>query len=258
MPAACSTLIAVALLGLVLAGMLVLKPVMRVLISSDADLNESIGCATAEFNLFYGLLPGLLTVSAYENNTQARQAVLGEANAISVLSSEMNACPDPLRTTIKPMLRDYVLFTICKDWPARREVTYLDGGDNRADAMRQRLAAFEPQTSGQVIIHAEVLCSFQRFVEARHERIASVFLQIPRVLRQAVVAGAVINVLLICLLQRRSRRQFVFGTVSALFLAVLLFVILSLDSPMRGRAGITPQPLLRVWDRSMTWDEPKY
>lgn len=173
-----------------------LKPVMRVLSGSGADLNESIGCATGGFNLFYGLLLGLLTVSAYANNTQDRQAVLGEANAISVLSSEMNACPDPLRTTIKTMPRDYVLFTIGKDWPAHREGTYLDGGDNRADAMRQRLAAFEPQTSGQEIIHVEVLCAFQRFVEARHERIASVFIQIPRVLRQAVVAGAVINVFL--------------------------------------------------------------
>ena len=45
---------------------------------------------------------------------------------------------------------------------------------------------------------------------------------------------------------------------SALFLAVILFVIPRLDSPMRGRAGITPQQLLRVWDRSMTWAEPKY
>ena len=258
MPAACSTLIAVALLGLVLAGMLVLKPVMRVLISSDADLNESIGCATGGLNLFYGLLPGLLTVSAYENNAQARQAVLGEANAISVLSSEMNADPDPLRITIKPMMRDYVLLTINKDWPARGEGTYLDGSGNRADAMCLRLAAFAPQTSGQEIIHAEVLGAFQRFVEARNERFALVFIQIPRVLWQAVVAGAVINVLLICQLWRRPRRQFVLGTVSARFHAVILFVILSLDSPMRGRAGITPQPLLRVWDRSMTWDEPKY
>lgn len=44
--------IALALLGLALEGALVLKPVMRVLIGSGADLNESIGCATAGFNLF--------------------------------------------------------------------------------------------------------------------------------------------------------------------------------------------------------------
>lgn len=245
-------------LGGMLFGMLVFKPVMRILIGSGPDLNESINFGTAGFNLFYGLLLGLLTVSAYQNNDRAQQAMLDEASAVSALYADMNVYPEPIRSEMKAMLRDYTLFTIHKDWEAHRKGTFLDGGENRSNAMRQRLARFEPTTAGQEIVHAQVLSAFQRFVEARQLRLNAVFIQIPLLLWYAVLAGAVLNVMLICLLRMRPVRQFFLGTVTSLFLAVILFVIVTLDAPLRGEEGLPPLPLQMVWDRAMAWDEPQF
>lgn len=251
------SLLGIAVVGM-LFGLLVFKPVARLLIGSGDDLNESINYCTAGFNLFYGLLLGLLTVSAYQNNDRVRQAVMDEAASVAILYADMNVYPEPTRSSVKSMLRDYVLFTIHKDWAAHRDGTYLDGGDNRSNAMRQRLAAFEPQTRGQEIVHAEVLSNFQRFVDARQQRISSVFVQIPPELWHAVITGAVITIMLICLLRMRPLRQFFLGMVSAVFLSVILLVIITLDSPLRGVAGLQPQALQLVWDRSMALDEPRY
>lgn len=236
-------------------GLLIIKPVLRLLIGSGADFNQSLNYATSGFSLFYGLLLGLLTVAAYQNNQHVQEGIMNEASAMGALYSDMSTYPEPIRSETKAMMRDYVLFTIYKDWPAHREGRFLDGGFNRADAMRQKLAGFEPETVGQEIVHAEVINSFQRFSEARQQRLSGVLLQIPNVLWYAVLVGAVTTVLLIVLLKMRLLQQFVLGTISAFFLGVILFVIVVLDRPLRGEAGLDPTPLQVVWDRQMIWDE---
>src|SRR5215510_6779636 len=139
--------------GSVIFGLLIAKPLLRLLMGSGPDLNESINYGTSAFSLFYGLLLGLLTVAAYQNSERVREAILNEATAIGVLYSDTDMYPEPLRSDLKAKLRDYVLFTIHKDWAAHREGKFLDGGENRVTAIRQRLASFEPHTEAQKVIH---------------------------------------------------------------------------------------------------------
>ena len=152
---------AIIAVGSVIFGILIVKPLLRLLMGSGPDLNESINYGTSAFSLFYGLLLGLLTVAAYQNSERVKEAILSEATAISAFYSDMSMYPEPIRSDLKAMLRDYVLFTIHKEWAAHRKGQFLDGGINRANAVRQRLATFEPVTESQKIIHAEVISNFQ-------------------------------------------------------------------------------------------------
>lgn len=251
-----ATYFALAAVASIVFGMLIVKPIMRLLIGAGPDLNEAISYGTAGFNLFYGLLLGLLTVSAYQNNERIGEAVLQESTVLAALYSDVNTYPEPTRSDTKTMIRDYVLFTLHKDWPAHAKGYYLDGGANRVNAIRQKLGGFEPQTAGQEILHAQMLAAFQDFTQARQLRLNGVYTQIPNVLWYAVLVGAGINILLIVLLRMRPMRQFVLGTITAFFLGVILFVIVALDDPLRGEAAIRPDPLQRLWDRVMVWDEP--
>ena len=79
---------------------------------------------------------------------------------------------------------------------------------------------------------------------------------IPNVLWYAVLIGAAINLLLIALLRIRLLPHFVLGSITAFFLGVILFVIVTLDRPLRGEAGLPPEPLVLLWERFMIWDEP--
>ena len=93
-----------------LVGLLIVKPILRLLLGAPPDLNESIGYGTAGFSLFYGLLLGLLTVSAYQNNERVKQAILAEASALGALYADMGSYPEPIRSEMQAMMRDYVLF----------------------------------------------------------------------------------------------------------------------------------------------------
>jgi hypothetical protein len=250
-------LFSVVVVAAMFVGMLVVKPILRILIGSPPDLNDSISHGSAGFSLFYGLLLGLLTVSAYQNNAQVKQAILNEATSLGAIYADMSSYPEPLRSDMKAMLRDYLLFTVYRDWPAHRQGEFLNGGANRTNAMRQALAGFEPETKGQEIIHAQTIAAFQGFTEARQWRLTGVITQIPDVLWYAVLVGAAINLILFVMLRMRFLQQFILGTITAFFLGVILFVIVSLDDPLRGESGLDPDPLQVLWERTMVWDEPQ-
>lgn len=80
--------------------------------------------------------------------------------------------------------------------------------------------------------------------------------EIPDVLWYAVLVGALINLVLLVMLRMRPVMQFVLGSITAFFLAVILFVIVSLDDSLRGNNGLGPDPFRLLWDRTMVWDEP--
>jgi hypothetical protein len=244
-----------AVLAMVL-GILIVKPVLRLLIGSGTDFNQSLNYATSSFSLFYGLLLGLLTVAAYQNNDRIKEGILQETTSLAALYSAAGSYPEPVRSDLQAMMRDYVLFTVEKDWPAHRQGELLNGGFNRVDAIRTELAGFEPQTIGQEVIHAQAVAGFQTFADARQRRLTGVVTQIPNVLWYAVLVGAVINILLIVLLKMKLLQQFVLGTITSVFLAVILFVIVTLDRPLRGEAGLPPAPMELLWERTMVWDEP--
>ncbi len=71
----------------------------------------------------------------------------------------------------------------------------------------------------------------------------------------AVLVGALISVILFIMLKMRPHQQFLLGTITSVFLGVILFVIVSLDDPLRGEQGIGPDALVLLWERQMVWDE---
>jgi hypothetical protein len=243
-------------IGAMFIGLIIFKPILRLLFGAGPEFNQTLNYATSGFALFYGLLLGLLTVSAYQNNERIKEGIMSEASTLGALYADMNAYPEPMRSEMKTMMRDYVQFTINKDWDAHRQGEILNGGFTRTDAMRQKLASFEPETKGQEIVHAQVVSGFQAFSEARQLRLTGTITQLPDVLWYAVLVGAAVNILLIVLLRMPPFQQFFLGSISAFFLGVMLFVIVVLDRPLRGEAGLDPVPLQLLWERSMVWDEP--
>ncbi len=237
-------------------GLLVVKPVFRVLIGTGPDFNSSVNYATSSFSLFNGLLLGLLTVAAYQNLERVRESITNEATSLGSLYAQIAAYPEPIRSEVKWLMRDYTLYTIYEEWPAHRQGEILNGGFNRADAIRRSLSQFEPETERERVIHYQAMASFQEFSTERQKRLTGVTTEIPAVLWYAVIVGAGINMFLLVLLKMRVLPHFVLGSIIAFFLGVILFVIVTLDRPLRGPSGLSPFAYELLWDRLMIWDEP--
>ena len=237
-------------------GILFVKPLLRLLVGGTPEVNQSIGYATSVFGLFYGLLVGLLAVAAYQNAERVERAAFTEAARLSTLYASLEAYPEPTRSEVREMMRDYVLYSIHRDWPAHADGRVTVGGAHRADAMRLRLAGFEPEGAAEAVVHSVVFESYQDFALARQERLAGVLTRIPDVLWYTLAAGAVVNIVLLVLLKLRPIPHLILGGLTSFFLGVMLFVIIALDDPYRGVTGLQPEALRLLWESRMAYDEP--
>lgn len=133
----------------------------------------------------------------------------------------------------------------------------MNGGLLRLQVIEQHLLTFEPLTKTQGIVHAEALRDFNDLVANRQQRLAGVRTSIPGVMWYAVAIGAIINIVLLWMLNMRFTIHLILSGIVAFFLGVMIFLIASMDNPMRGEVSVSPEPFELAYELFMQWDEEK-
>ena len=215
---------------------------------------ELVGQTTAGFSLFYGLLLGLLAVAAYQNYDDVRKSAFTEAASLANMYRDATRYPEPVRSEVQELLRDYKLYVIYKDWPAHREGVIFRGGTNRLNMIQHAILKFRPRTVSDELLHAQTLADFKDFASARQSRLAGVQTAITGVLWYALAIGALINIVLIWMLDMRFFTHILLGGIVAFFLGVMIFLIASMDNPMRGELSVSPGIYQFVYDGVMRWE----
>src|SRR5215467_1194499 len=119
----------------------------------------------------YAISLGLIAVASWENSSAAAAAASEEASHIAPVYRTLGGYPQPLQDDLKDSVVRYARFIIEKAWPAqqRREVT--EAGIEIILHLWKEITQFEPTTSGQVVVHGQVLDNFNKLVEFRRRRI---------------------------------------------------------------------------------------
>ena len=235
-------LITGAFVGFSWIGAVLIRPILRAFLRKRADINDLIGYMLSCFGVFYGLLLGLLAVAAYQNFSTVETIVSKEASALSALSRDVSAYPEPDRTNLIWLLRDYTRYVVHYAWPSQRKGIVPQEGNTRMIAFHEQLIRFEPSSRGQEILHAEALRQFNNYLEARRMRIFSVTTSIPGVMWAVVLVGALMNIALIWMFDMKLINHLFLGGILSAFMGLMIFLIASLDNPFRGELSISPAP----------------
>ena len=237
--------------GVCWTGTFMLSPLLVPWFHKQRGLNEILGDYLQYFGVIYGLLLGLLAVATYQNHTDVEKAVAGEASSLAALYRDISAYPEPERTQLKDLIREYTRSTIEDAWPLQRQ-----GIDpwkvNRAAPMHTSLAAFEPKTKGQEALHDATLRQFNEFFQDRRMRLYSVTAGIPPIMWYTVAVGALINMLLIWLFDLRLGTHLLLGGLISFFTGTMICLIVLLDNPFRGEVGVSPQAFELIYTQMMT------
>jgi hypothetical protein len=251
-----STLLAVGLfvavfVGLCWLGTLLARPFVRAWFH-QSGLNEILGDYLQYFGVIYGLLLGLLAVGTYQNFVDVDKAVASEASALAALYRDVSAYPEPDRTELKALIRDYTRSTIDDEWPLQRKgIPPGSGKVNRAASIHERLVLFEPQTKAQEALHDATLRQFNTFFEYRRSRIYGVTAGLPAIMWYTVAAGAVVNMILIWLFDLRLGVHLLLGGLISFFTAVMVSLIALVDNPFRGEVSVPPLAFELIYDQMM-------
>jgi len=245
------SLFALVFVGVCWLGIVLFRRFVVRRIHHETRLNEILGDFLQYFGVIYGLLLGLLAVATYQNDTDVEKAVAGEASSLAALYRDISSYPEPDRTELKAVIREYTRSTIEDAWPLQRQ-----GVDpwkvNRAAPILARLSVFEPVTKGQESLHDATLRQFNDFFQDRRLRLFSVTAGIPPVMWYTVAVGAVINMILIWLFDLRLRTHFLLGGLISFFTGTMICLIVLLDNPFRGEVGVSPQAFELIYSQMMS------
>ena len=242
----------VLLVGVSLAGLLAVRSRVLPRFRITAGESEFTGPLMHSVMVFYGLVLALIAVDVFETHSETTRLVSSEASAIASLYRNVGSYPEPARSRLQSALRKYVEYVIDEAWPLQRAGRTPRGGIEKTDSIQVTLAAFEPATEGQRILHAETWRAYDRFVEARRGRLHQASTGLPGVMWVVVLLGAAIS-LSATFFFRVADVRFHATLVSLLatFVASVIFLVLALDRPFRGDLGVSSEAYQQILDQLM-------
>lgn len=233
-----------------LLGCATLQPRLARMFRGERDINTVLGFVLNALALYFGVLIALLSIAVYENYNKAHDAVDREASSIVRLYRDLRQYPEPLRKNLLSAMHSYVEDEIGPGWEAQQRGRIDPQEMGMMNDLRDALGGFEPSTPRETVLHAQTLRSFADFTESRRARIAAGAASVPHIMWYVVLAGAVMNIVVIWLFDlRRSTHAIVGGTI-ALFISLVIYMIAILDEPFRGRNGIRPEAIAVVHEQS--------
>jgi hypothetical protein len=241
------------LMGFALASLWIIRRwvIPRLHVSTDASLFYGAAVMQSGFVL-YGLVAALTAVSVWQRYGQVSDIVSSEATAIASFWRDLDGYPQRERDAMRDVLRGYTNQIIHGAWPAQQQGRIPREGVEWMDRLQVQLFAFEPASESQKILHGETLGAYNRMVQARRLRLDAVTAGLPGVMWFVLLPGAM-GCLLLSLFFRveDARLQAILVTGLAGFVAMVLFVIISLDKPFRGAMAITADSYRLIHDQLM-------
>ncbi len=185
--------------------------------------------------------------------TEVQGKIDHEATALGALYRDVNAYPEPARSVMENDLRNYTRGVIDVGWPMQRRGIVPNNASPILNEFQEHFMSFEPQDARQNILAAEAYRAFNDLTESRRARLNSVQNEMPGPLWVLVLAGAVICIAVSWFLHVESFSVHFWMTVLfSSLLGLLIFLIAVLDNPYRGKLGVSPEPLERVYEQIMS------
>jgi hypothetical protein len=202
--------------------------------------------------VLYGLVAALTAVSVWQRHSQVSDIASKEATAIAGIWRDVGGYPQKERDALRDILRGYTHQIIHEAWPAQNRGQVPTAGVIWMDRFQAQLFAYEPATDGQRILHGETLSAFNRMVDVRRLRVDSVNTGLPGVMWFVLLPGALGCVFLAFFMGVEDARVHAFLIASlAGFVAMVLFVIISLDRPYIGDMAVKPTSYELIFNQLM-------
>ncbi|MCP5532833.1 MAG: DUF4239 domain-containing protein [Akkermansiaceae bacterium] len=218
----------------------------------ESDDSEFTGAMVQAIMVFYGLAMALVAVSVWETHSGVSDTVSQEASRLAGLYRDVSSYPEPLRTELQKELLGYTNYLIDEAWPQQRDGTHPRRGIEWMNRFQTSLCAFEPDTEGAKILHAEAMRAYNHMLEARRLRMDAMLVKLPNTLWFVILFGAAVSLASTFFFKvRDARLHFIQCILLSVFVGLIIMLIVAFDRPFHGELGIDPEPYLFIRDQLM-------
>jgi len=225
---------------LTLAGMVLLAPVRGRITSRFAKSPEQAAYFGTQIWLTYSLILSLVAVGSWSEYQAATDKVSREVSTLEVLQRRAALYPEPMRTEMDTVIRDYALAVADGEWPEQRMGKHPSAAKKLFARLNLLLGDFEPENLPDQMVHAETLRELTVASEARRARIHASANALPVVVWMVVLVGAVLALVGATFFVNVDDRalHMTLVAIMAAFVGLVVFVTIALDHPFQG--DVTP------------------
>lgn len=199
--------------------------------------------------LLYCVIVGFVVIRVQQRHSEVRDVSVREANLL--LNLYYSSCevfsPDMCKN-IKERISDYTQHVIEREWPLM-----IKGEDislafpKSVHLLWMTYDDINPENFGQMARYSESLSRLNDLTEARFGRLSNVGRSEGTFMWTVLIYGGILVIVYSCLFASTSLSEHLFQLVfTTSFIALVLLLIYSLDSPYSGPTAITPKPFEHV------------
>jgi hypothetical protein len=202
------------------------------------------GYRHAFVGVVYAVALALIVVAVHERHGRVEQSVLAEANAVGDLYRTFDAMPRETRERLQQLLVEYVNDEVKVEWDLVRKGGTSERTWTLVDGLVRQLQRLEPGNPRDARAQDHALTEAEKLLDARRTRLFMGQHGVGDVAWAAIIAGALITLGFACFFHGPSRRahMLTMALTGAMF-GVMLFLLITLDHPLRGRYGVDPTDL---------------
>lgn len=222
--------------------------VLRFCFKYNGSDNTIVGTILSAFGVLYGLLLGLVTVSAYETLSEVEAAASSEASSILALYRDVSGFSEPARSDLKTKLSVYCKFIIEKEWPQLRQGVVPQDSIPQIDLIRVAILDLNADSRKTELIQTQAVKHFEEMAEHGRKRRYSALAGIPTVMWYVLIVGTIINFVLMWMFEMPLTTHLFLGGILSFFLGALILLIAILERPYQSiEYGVSPAPYEMVY-----------
>jgi Protein of unknown function (DUF4239) len=209
--------------------------------------NDLIGWQLSVVGTTYAVILGFMLYTVWTTYGAAQLNSDMEANALRNVYHLAGGLPEPQRTQLKQLSRDYAEAVITKDWPQMAEGQVPEGSHEISQAMVHVVeqAKLDSPTTGLYLDHE--LTALTTLSEYRRTRVLQVVYKLPAIFWAVLIVGAVVTILSAATFGASSPRLHAFQvTCLTLLLTLVLLAIADVNLPFQGWVHVDNYAFVRA------------
>ena len=221
---------------------------------SEEVSEKNLGAGGSVFSIVAGLhavLAAFILISLFDAANGAEEQVQKEANSLVAVNWASDSLPEPAKTKVDDLIRDYVSTVVQDEWPRMRDGETVDNeGWTRLNQIRDTIAAAAPEGDWQQDRKAEAANQLWEVYQARQERLDAADNGVNPVVWLALLIGTGLSLLFPYLFRGPTLTSQLLITITLTStLVLLLFAIWQLQNPFSGGVLIPSDAFSSALDR---------
>lgn len=199
--------------------------------------------------LLYCVIVGFVVIRVQERHSNVNDVTIREANLLlNLYYSSCDVFPSDLRVSIKDRIAEYAEHVINKEWPLMIKGEDLSlAFPETVHHLWMTYDDIDPKGNGQMARYSECLSRLNDLTEARFGRLSNVGSSEGAFMWTVLIYGGILVIMYSCLFASNSLIEHLFQLIfTTSFIALVLLLIYSLDTPYTGPTAITPKPFEHV------------